>query len=137
MIEWNRAWDRHDLDGVMQLFHQNVLFENWTGAKIRGIDNLRKAWAPWFENHGGFRFTEEETFIDETDQKVLYRWRLDWPCREKALQGGREMRRGVDVLHFKDGKINQKLTYSKTTVEVDGQRILLSAPPPGDAQVSG
>ena len=137
LMEWNQAWDRHDLDGVMQLFHRDVLFENWTGATIRGRDNLKKAWAPWFENHGGFRFTEEDTFIDADEQKVLYRWRLDWPCREKPFQRGHETRRGVDVLHFEDGKIIRKLTYSKTTIEVDGERISLSAPRLGDEQVSG
>ena len=26
--EWNLAWDNHDLDGVMQLFHDEILFEN-------------------------------------------------------------------------------------------------------------
>ena len=137
LIEWNRAWDRHDLDGVMRLFHDKVVFENWTGAKIRGSENLKKAWAPWFEKHGGFRFTGEDTFIDEAEQKVLYRWRLDWPCLEKEFHGGHEIRRGVDILHFKDGKIIQKLTYSKTTLEVDGQRIPLSAAPQGAKQVSG
>jgi hypothetical protein len=30
-------------------------------------------------------------------------------------------------MHFKDGKIIQKLTYSKTTVEIDGQRVRLAA----------
>ena len=126
LIKWNQAWDRHDLEGVMQLFHEDVLFENWTGAKIRGRDSLEKAWAPWFESHGGFRFTEEDTFIDEAEQKVLYRWQLDWPSMEKGFEGRPESRRGVDVLHFKDGKIIKKLTYSKTTLEIDGQRIPLS-----------
>jgi ketosteroid isomerase-like protein len=135
--EWNQAWDRHDLDGVMQLFHRDVVFENWTGAKVRGSDNLKKAWAPWFKNHGGFRFTAEDTFIDEVDQKVLYQWQLDWPCSEKAFRGKHEIRRGVDVLHFKDGKIIQKLTYSKTTINVNGQRIALLAPSLVDEQVSG
>ncbi len=37
-----------------------------------------------------------------------------------------EARRGSDVLHFKDGKIIQKLTYSKTTVELDGERVRLT-----------
>ena len=137
LLEWNQAWDRHDLDGVMRLFHRDVVFENWTGAKIRGRDNLKKAWKPWFENHGGFRFTEEDTFIDEADQKVLYRWQLEWPCREKELRGEHEIRRGVDVLHFKDGKIIQKLTYSKTTIDVNGQRIPLSAPHRVEEQASG
>ena len=119
---WNRAWDDHDLEGVMALFHDEILFENWTGAKVKGKDALRRAWTPWFKNHGGFRFIEEETFIDEAEQKVLYRWQLNWSCMEKGREGKPEIRRGVDVLHFQDGKIIRKLTYSKTTVEIEGQR---------------
>ena len=125
--QWNQAWDKHDLNGVMQLFHDEVLFENWAGGRVKGKEALRQAWAPWFENHGGFRFTEEETFIDETAQKALFRWQLDWPSFEKGYEGRPERRRGVDVLHFRDGKIIQKLTYSKTTIEIDEKRVQLYA----------
>jgi ketosteroid isomerase-like protein len=125
MTEWNQAWDRHDLEGVMELFHEEVLFENWTGGKAVGKEALRKAWAQWFANHGGFRFTEEDTFIDEKEQKVLYRWQLDWPSLEKGYEGKAERRRGVDVIHFQDGQIIKKMTYSKTTLEIDGQRLAL------------
>ena len=127
MSDWNQAWERYDLKGVMQLLHDDVLFENWTGAKARGRDNLEKAWAAWFANHGGFRFKGEDTFIDEAEQKVLYRWQLDWPSMEKGHEGKHESRRGVDVLHFKDGKIIEKLTYCKTGFEIAGQKISLSA----------
>jgi ketosteroid isomerase-like protein len=123
--EWNRAWACHDLDGVMALFHEDVLFENWTGAKVVGKQALRDAWQPWFTHHGGFRFTEEETFIDETQQKALYRWVLEWPSFEKRFEGRPERRRGVDVLHFKDGRIIKKLSYSKTTIEIDEKRYRL------------
>jgi len=123
---WNEAWNRHDLDEVMDLFHNDILFENWTGGQAKGKDALRKAWAPWFANHGGFRFTEEETFIDEKEQKVLFRWLLEWPSFEKGQEGKPEKRRGVDVIHIKDGKIIQKLTYSKTTIDIDGTTFSLS-----------
>ena len=119
---WNLAWANHDLEGVMELFHEDIVFENWTGGKAVGKEALRKAWQPWFANHGGFRFTEEETFIDEVQQKVLYRWSLEWPSMENGARGKPETRRGVDVVHFQDGKIIKKLTYSKTTLEIDGQR---------------
>ena len=119
---WNQAWDTHDLEGVMALFHDDVQFDNWTGGIVRGKEALEKAWAPWFANHGGFRFIEEETFIDEKTQKVLYRWLLEWPSFEKGQEGRPEKRRGVDVIHFKDGKIINKFTYSKTTIEIDGER---------------
>jgi len=109
----------------MELFHDDILFENWTGGKAQGKEALRQAWTSWFANHGGFRFTEEETFIDVEQQKALYRWQLEWPSIEKGCEGKSEKRRGVDVMHFKDGKIIRKLTYSKTTLEIDGQRVRL------------
>jgi ketosteroid isomerase-like protein len=125
MEEWNLAWDNHDLEGVMQLFHDEVVFENWTGGKAVGKEALRKAWAPWFADHGGFRFQEEDLFIDEKEQKVLYRWELSWPSHEKGYEGKPEKRRGLDVIHFQDGKIIKKMSYSKTTLEIDGKRIPL------------
>ncbi len=126
MIQWELAWNDHDLTGVMELFHEDVFFEHWHGAIVQGKEALHQAWAPWFENHGGFRFTTEDLFVDEAKQKVLYRWQLDWPSSEKGYEGRPERRRGVDVVHFRDGKIIQKLTYSKTTVEIDGARVRLS-----------
>ena len=120
--QWNLAWDNHDLEGVTTLFHEDVVFENWTGGKVRGKEALRKAWEPWFSNHGNFRFVEEETFIDEKEQKVLYRWLLEWPSFESGSKGKPEKRRGVDVIHFENGKIIKKITYSKTTIEIDGKR---------------
>jgi len=126
LAEWNRAWDRHDLEGVMELFHDDIYFENWTGGHAKGKESLRNAWSDWFRNHGNFHFTEEDTFVDEQEQKALYRWTLEWPSMEKGFEGKAERRRGIDVLHFKDGKIIQKLTYSKTVFEIDGQRVRLN-----------
>jgi ketosteroid isomerase-like protein len=120
--KWNLAWDNYDLDGVMELFHDEVVFDNWTGGRVKGKEALRKAWKPWFDNHGGFQFIEEETFIDETKQKVLYRWLLEWPSLESGHEGKAEKRRGVDVMHFIHGKIINKFTYSKTSIEIEGKR---------------
>ncbi len=125
--KWNQAWDKHDLNGVMELFHEDILFENWTGGKARGKKALHQAWEPWFRNHGGFKFSQEDLFIDEAEQKVLYQWRLAWPSSEKGFTGQSEQRRGLDILHFQNGKIIRKFTYSKTTVEINGKRVKLTA----------
>ena len=124
---WNRAWDQHNLDGVMELFDDDILFENWTGAKVQGKKALHQAWKPWFENHRGFRFIGEDIFIDEVEQKVLYQWVLEWPSSERGFEGKPERRRGLDVIHFRKGLIVRKDTYSKTTVEIDGKRVKLAA----------
>ena len=62
---------------------------------------------------------------EEVEQKAFDRWYFDWTSMEKGYEGKPERRRGVDVIHFKDGKIIEKLTYSKTTVEIDGKRVKL------------
>ncbi len=126
MVEWEKHWNEHDIYGVMDLFHEEVVFEHWHGGRVQGKLNLFQSWAPWFNNHGGFRFTTEDLFVDEKVQKVLYRWRLEWPSLEKGFEGKPEKRRGVDVIQFQDGKIIEKLTYSKTTVEINGAKIRLS-----------
>lgn len=127
MSWWCQAWNDHDINVVMELFHEDVLFEHWTGTRVVGWDALRDAWMPWFTDHGGFHFTDEDLFIDEEGQKVLYQWQLDWPSNEKGSMGKPESRRGVDVIHFQDGKIIRKLTYIKTLIEIDGNRIRLAA----------
>jgi ketosteroid isomerase-like protein len=118
---WLEAWCRHDLEGVLAVLHDNIEFENWSGFTIQGKHHLREAWAPWFRDHGDFLFTEEDLFIDESAQKALLSWRLDWPTPEKAFRGQRELRRGVDILHFRDGKIHKKSSYTKTTVQIAGR----------------
>jgi len=125
--KWSEAWDNYDLQGVMELFSDDILFDNWTGGQVKGKEKLYEAWKGWFKNNGGFRFMEEDTFIDDSEQKVLYRWRLDWPSTEDGYAGKPEVRRGVDVMTFKNGKISEKLTYSKTTIEIQGVLKRLSA----------
>ncbi len=124
--DWNSAWDNHDLEGVMVFLHDDILFDNWTGGKAKGKEQLRNAWQDWFANHGNFKFIQEEILIDEKEQKLLYRWELEWPSFEKGYEGKAEKRRGVDVIHFKEGKIINKLTYSKTTLEIEEQRVKLT-----------
>jgi ketosteroid isomerase-like protein len=126
--EWLEAWDNHDLVGVMFLMDENIVFENWTEDKIVGKKNLQRAWIPWFLNHGNFKFTAEDIFVDAEQQKVLFSWTLQWPSVEKYFKGKNEIRRGVDILHFKNGKILTKNTYSKTTVQIDSEQITLTAP---------
>lgn len=127
LIEWNEAFNAHDLDGVLERLHDDIYFENWTGGRVKGIESLKTAWAPWFKDHGGFRFTPEDTLIDEAQQKAVTRWRLDWPSTEAGFEGLPETRLGVDVMRFEDGKVIEKLTYSRTTLEIDGRIVRLRA----------
>ena len=127
LAEMNDAFNAYDLGSVMEGLHEDVYFENWTGGRVRGVEALNVAWAPWFKDHGGFRFTHEDAVIDEAQQKAVTRWCLDWPSTEVGYEGMHETRRGVDVIRFEDGKVIEKLSYSKTTVEIEGNRVRLRA----------
>jgi ketosteroid isomerase-like protein len=127
MTVWLAAWNEHNLDGVMALLHDDIVFENWTGETIAGKNRLKKSWAPWFFRHGNFKFITEDLFVDEQEQKVSFSWTLEWPSLETAFKGRQEIRRGVDVLHFLEGKIAKKYTYSKTTLHIDNRGVTLVA----------
>jgi hypothetical protein len=60
-------------------------------------------------------------------QKAVTRWRLDWPSTEAGYEGLHETRRGVDVVRFEGGNVVEKLSYSKTSLEIDGRRVKLRA----------
>jgi ketosteroid isomerase-like protein len=122
--DWLVAWCQHDLDSVLELMHEDIEFQSWTGSIIKSKRMLRKAWGPWFRDHGDFLFTEEDIFFDEREQIALLSWSLDWPTQEKKLLGQRETRRGVDILYFVDGKIHKKCSYTKTTIQINGRIIL-------------
>lgn len=125
-----RAWDRQDLEGVLALYHEDIYFENWTGARVQGKEALRQAWTPWFSSGERFIFRNDDMIIDEDQQKLTVTWELEWPSPEKGYAGRPEKRRGLDILHFQEGKIIKKITYCKTTVEIDGRRVKLTAEPP-------
>ena len=121
---WLEAWDRHDLDEVTALFAEDAVFETWTGLRIVGRENIHKAWKDWFES-GGFRFVSENMVIDEKAGMAVFPWVYEGPS--KCFGGKQERRRGIDLIRFKGGLIAEKITYTKTSFEVEGSRISLVA----------
>ena len=125
--KWLGAWNEHDLEGVMEFMHEEIIFNSWNGSSVCGKVMLKKSWQRWFDNHGNFKFILEDLFIDETEQKMMFSWELEWPSPEKNYSGKREKRKGVDILCLKDGKIHIKNTYSKTTLEIDSVKVSMYA----------
>ncbi len=125
--QWIISWGRYDLEGIMALMHNDVIFENWDGSVIKGKNLLRKAWTLWFTEKKNFRFITEDIFIDEKEQKLLFRWHLEWPSREPAFKGKLEVRKGVDVIHFYEAKIILKMTYTQTMIRINGKPVILHA----------
>ncbi len=115
------AWNCHDMDEVMSLFHDDIIYISWNGKQVNGKKSLRRAWRSWFNNHSGFKFCEEETFVDKTLQKALFRWLLEWPSKIPGYEGMPGIRKGVEVRHFHEDKIIKKLTYVQSIMSINNK----------------
>ena len=122
---WLDAWDRHDLDGVAALFADEAVFESWAGVRIVGRERIREAWRAWFAAEPPFRFERESLLVDEAAGEALYAWRYEGPPLGGPAGTRLERRRGIDLIRFRDGFITEKITYTKTVLERDGDRIEL------------
>ena len=123
--QWMERWNDHDLDAVMTLFHEDASFVSWSGQRIKGKKSIRRAWADWFRNHGNFVFSIELVATDEAQQVVTIQWQLVWPSHEQAYLNKKELRKGVDIVHFKDGLIVLKKSYCQTVLIIDTEKVCL------------
>ncbi len=105
---FNGAFNDQALDVVMGLMTDDCIFENTTpapdGVRYNGQTEVRAAFAKFFEENPNAEFEAEEAFTSET--RGFVRWIYRWDDI-----GGHV--RGVDVFHFREGKIAAKLSYVK------------------------
>lgn len=107
--DFTDAFNRDDLDGVMAFFSEDAVYDQFDGSQARGLADIRAAFEPQFRGEfGTIRFHEEDVFVDLEAHKVLTRWTCTF-----ENQGGKAGWRGLDILHFVDGRITYKGTYAK------------------------
>lgn len=99
------AWGAHDLEATLALVTDDVVFESTgpapDGVRHVGTDDVRRAWAPIFEDTASV-FEVEETVA--AGDRVVQRWRYTWADGHV---------RGVDVFLVRDGRVAEKLSYVK------------------------
>jgi hypothetical protein len=122
---WLEAWNRHDLEGVLDCMADDVVFEHWNTRVTRGKVQLERLWQPWFAAHGDFRFELKSLCIDEAEQACTFEWSLEWPSPEANYCGQRETREGIDVIKLRSGEIVMKRSYISTLLTIDGAATLL------------
>ena len=103
------AFNRDDLDGVMAFFADDAVYDEFNGRRSEGTAAIRAAFVPQFRgDFGRIRFLTEDLFVDAESGKALIRW----VCALEA--DGRTRRwRGLDILHWVDGRLTEKHTYAK------------------------
>lgn len=103
---FNVAFNRHDVDAVMALMTDDVVFENTSpapdGERFSGQAAVRAFWERFFAGSPQARFDAEE--IVAAGDRCVVRWRYDW-------EDGHI--RGIDLFRVHDGKVAEKLSYVK------------------------
>jgi uncharacterized protein (TIGR02246 family) len=112
VLRFTDAFNREDLDGVMSFMDDDAIYDEFNGRRHRGKAAIREAFVPQFRgDFGKIRFQTEDLFVDEQSGKALIRWLCTLETEERT--GGW---RGLDILHFENGLVKEKLTYAKATV---------------------
>jgi uncharacterized protein (TIGR02246 family) len=104
------AFNREDLDAVMEFFADDGIYDEFNGRRNVGRAAIRAAFVPQFTGaFGTMRFIDEDLFADAVTGKVMPSWRCTL-----SIKGQPTSWRGLDLMHFVDGKLVHKLTYAKT-----------------------
>jgi nuclear transport factor 2 (NTF2) superfamily protein len=111
VIEFNEAFNRRDVAGMMQLMSDDCLFENTDpapdGTVYKGKEAVTQFWQDFFRESLQARIEIEEIF--GLGFRCIMRWRYDWV----DTSGKQGHVRGVDVFKLKDNLICEKLSYVK------------------------
>jgi uncharacterized protein (TIGR02246 family) len=104
------AFNREDLDAVMEFFADDGIYDEFSGRRNVGKAAIRAAFVPQFTGaYGTMRFIDEDLFADAVTGKVMASWRCTL-----SVHGQPTSWRGLDLMHFANGKLVHKLTYAKT-----------------------
>ena len=110
VIDFTEAFNAEDLDGVMSFFAADAVYDEFDGSRRVGKEAIREALVPQFRgDFGKIRFRAEDIVLDAATGKALISWLCTLETAERA--GGW---RGLDILHFRDGRLVEKQTYAKT-----------------------
>lgn len=108
--KFNIAFNRHDVDAVMNAMTEDCIFENTNpqpdGTRLVGADEVRAYWKKFFAANPDAFFETEEIFAN--GDRCVVRW-----IYRKTKDGKPWHLRGVDVFKVRNGKVAEKLAYVK------------------------
>jgi limonene-1,2-epoxide hydrolase len=111
VLEFNEAFNRHDVAGMMRLMSDDCVFENTApapdGSLYKGKEAVTQFWQDFFRDSPQAHIESEEIF--GFGMRCIMRWRYDWV----DAAGIKGHVRGVDIFQVKDGAIHEKLSYVK------------------------
>ena len=107
-----RAFDEHDLEGIMVHFADDAVFEGprgpdpW-GTRLVGLEEIREAFAARFSGIPDIRYRQDAHFVDGD------RGASEWTLSGTTTEGQRVEVRGCDLWTLRDGRVARKDSYWK------------------------
>ena len=105
--EYRAAWLAHDIDGIVALVSDDVVYENLSsGVRVEGADAFRAHVVQTHERWPDFTFDEHAFYLGgDTGVSV-------WTVRATAPDGRRLEWDGVDIVNCRDGRVVRNAVYS-------------------------
>lgn len=106
VLQFNEAFNHHDVSGMMKLMSGDCVFENTApapdGTLYSGKEAVTRFWQDFFRESPQAHIDIEEIF--GMGNRCLMRWKYSW---------GAGHVRGVDIFKVEEGLITEKLSYVK------------------------
>lgn len=107
---FNEAFNRHDVDAIMQCMTADCVFENTRpapdGTRLVGQAAVRSFWEEFFARSPQARFDTEDLIV--AGDRCIVQWIYYWVREGKAGHV-----RGVDLFRVRDGRVAEKFSYVK------------------------
>ncbi len=111
VINFNEAFNRHDVEGMMQLMSDDCVFENTNpapnGTTYSGKETVTQFWQNFFRESPHAHIEIEEIF--GMGKRCVMRWIYNW----EDETGKKGHVRGVDIFQVREGLITEKFSYVK------------------------
>lgn len=111
VIEFNEAFNRHNVADMMRYMSDNCIFENTNpspnGTVYAGKEAVTLFWQNFFRESPHAHIEIEEIF--GMGKRCIMRWIYSW----EDETGKKGHVRGVDIFQVREGLITEKLSYVK------------------------
>jgi ketosteroid isomerase-like protein len=101
------AWNRHDLDAIMEGFDADCTFITGWGARLEGRERVRRGVEEFFARFPDARWSDASHFVCG-DRGVS-----EWGFTARAADGRRLEMVGCDIFTFRNGRIAVKDAFRK------------------------